>query len=86
MVFFLIFDILCLLASLGMSVMVALVIKIWSTVNEKLDTCSTRYNLYNDEPSCTCVDDPQNKWAMGKKFIFEIYTKQVENQVFPTAR
>ena len=62
--------------------MVSLLIAIWGTVNEKLGrTCVTDY-----ESSCTCVDSPGDTWTMGKKSIFEIYTKQVENQVFPTAR
>ena len=79
MVFFLIFDILCLLASLGMSVMVALMIRIWDTVNEKLGrTCSTSYEPYDYEPSCTCRGSLEDTWTMGK-------SKQVENSVFPAA-
>ena len=77
MVFFLIFDILCLLASLGMSIMVALVITFWGTVNEKLAAgCSTD----DWQLECKC-----GQWTMGKSTSFEIYTKQVENHPFPTA-
>ena len=74
MVFFLIFDILCLLASLGMSIMVALMLTIWRTVNEKLgSTCFSSYD------SCTCNDGLEDRWTMGK-------AKQVDNSVSPTAR
>ena len=77
MVFFLIFDILCLLASLGMSIMVALMITIWRTVNEKLgSTCSSSYDYGH---SCTCKVGPEDTWTMGK-------AKQVDDSVSPTAR
>ena len=76
---FLLFDILCLLASLSMSIMVALVITFWGTVNERLaEDCSSSTFW---ERECTC-----GEWTMGKSTLFEIYTKQVENHPFSTAK
>ena len=90
MVFFLIFDILCLLASLGMTIMAALMIAIWDTVNERLGgTCYTRYQYDYTEASCTCGYDlePRDTWTMGKKlspkFILNKlrikYSQQLDN-------
>ena len=57
--------------------MVALMITIWRTVNEKLgSTCSSSYDYGR---SCTCKDGPEDRWTMGK-------AKQVDNSVSPTAR
>lgn len=54
--------------------MVALMITIWRTVNEKLgSTCFSSYD------SCTCNDGLEDRWTMGK-------AKQVDNSVSPTAR
>ena len=77
MVFFLIFDILCLLASLGMSVLVALVISFWGTVNDELRSCVTSQTLYGED-RCTCIRTQfsyptSEKWEMGKSTFFEIY-------------
>ncbi|XP_057307134.1 uncharacterized protein LOC130645230 [Hydractinia symbiolongicarpus] len=55
MVFFLVFNLICLLCSLAVSVLGALAIVIWSQVNEKVqdeNICSTLYNN-----SCECTID-----------------------------
>ena len=68
MVFFLIFDILCLLASLGMSVMVALVITFWGTVNNELGGCiNTGWGYGEDQCTCTTT---YKIWKMGKLTFF----------------
>ena len=82
MVFFLIFDILCLLASLGMSVLVALVISFWGTVNDELRSCVTSQTFYGQD-RCTCTRRQSSypatfeKSEMGKSTFFEIYPDQV---------
>ena len=75
MVFFLIFDILCLLASLGMSVMVALVITFWGTVNNELGGCKNTGSVYGED-QCTCIridysfPTTNKMWKMGKLTFF----------------
>ena len=78
MVFFLIFDTLCLLASLGMSVMVALMITFWGTVNDELGGCVTAKTYFGqDQCICTTFPTTSEKWKMGKSTFFEIYPGQV---------
>lgn len=65
MTFFLIFDILCLLASIGMTVVVGLVVVFWQAVNQQLrnDFGGCKTALYDTK--CVCVDVNENKkWTM----------------------
>ena len=78
MVFFLIFDILCLLASLGMSVMVALVIAYWGSVNDALGSCTTIGKIWSyGKDRCTCTIKnygfTTERWEMCESIFFEIY-------------
>ena len=67
-----------------MSVMVALVITFWGTVNDKLGGCVTSktYILYGED-RCTCTrlkydfSTTYEKWEMGEPTFFEIYPDQV---------
>ena len=80
MVFFLIFDILCLLASIGMSVLVGLVIVAWGEVNMQLKndiggcTSSVSYGV----KSCVCLDISQLKsWTLSKSAFLKYFRKQI---------
>ena len=88
MVFFLIFDILCLLASLGMSVMVALVITFWGSVNNELGGCVTPSKTwpYQDQDQCICTKGiyRTEKWVMGKSTFIKIYPDQVWASCIPS--
>ena len=87
MVFFLIFDILCLLASLGMSVMVALVITFWGSVNNELEGCVTPKTWsyqYQDQCICTKGIYTTEKWVMVKSTFIDIYPDQVWASCIPS--
>ena len=60
-----------------MSVLVAIVISFWGTVNDDLRSCVTSQTLYGQD-RCTCTRTQfsyptSEKWEMGKSTFFEIY-------------
>ena len=80
MVFFLIFDILCLLASIGMSVLVGLVIVAWGEVNMQLKKdiggCTSVFSY--GVKSCVCSDISQFKsWTLSKSTFLNYFRKQI---------
>lgn len=67
MVFFLVFNLICLLCSLAVSVLGALAIVIWSQVNEKVQDenyCVTKYN------NCGCIIDSKIIVIRKENFSF----------------
>ena len=69
MVFFLIFNILCLLASLGMSIMVAKAIAFWRPVSHYLEGnnghCTTEADPYDFGRNCVCLSGNKG-WTLCK--------------------
>lgn len=70
MVFFLIFDILCLFASLGMSILVGLAITFWGPVSKSLE--GENGNCINPPPvpydfakKCVCFN-AEKEWTLRK--------------------
>ena len=81
MVFFLIFDILCLLASIGMSVLIGLVIVVWGEVNMRLKNdlrgCTSDFSY--GVKRCHCLDISQLKsWTLSKSTFSKYSRKQTE--------
>ena len=79
MVFFLIFDILCLLASIGMSVLIGLVIVVWGEVNMRLKNdlggCTSDFN--DGVKRCHCLDISKS-WTLSKSTFSNYSRKQTE--------
>ena len=77
MVFFLIFDILCLLTSIGMSVLTGLVIVAWGEVNIQLKndlTLEERCISYGEE-MCICIGS-SGSWTLSKPAFSKCSRKQ----------
>ena len=64
-----------------MSVMVALVITFWGSVNNELGGCVTPSKTwpYQDQDQCICTKGiyRTEKWVMGKSTFIKIYPDQV---------
>ena len=79
MAFFLIFDILCLLASIGMSVLVGLVIVAWGEVNIQLknDLTFEEMCISYDEKICICDGfSGMKSWTLSKPTFSKSSTKR----------
>ena len=61
--FFLIFDILCLLASIGMIILVGLLNFEWGKVNDQLEWCKTTSDFITSQ--CKCYDGRDKTWTIG---------------------
>ena len=64
-----------------MSVMVALVIAYWGSVNDALGSCTTGKAWLYGKDRCTCIKTDYGfrteRWEMGKSAFFEIYPDQI---------
>ena len=80
MVFFLIFDILCLLASIVMSVLVGLVVVAWGEVNMQLknDIGGCTSHVSYGVKGCVCLDISRLKsWTLSKSTFLKFFRKQI---------